>query len=144
LQAYRVPGRLRPLKRRAASGAAISAAAGLHSPRAVQDAIHAHTACPRYRDALSHPAAMRVAEGFEPPRLIVRWVVDAKDGAMPSKAGFEGGSKADQLADVLLELGYFVRRRRFLRGRVVVLSVRHVVQPFVSGRAPPWRYGEFP
>lgn len=38
-----------------------AAAAGLHSPRAVQDALHAHTACPRYRSALSRPGAMRVA-----------------------------------------------------------------------------------
>ncbi len=39
---------------------AIAVAAGLHSPRAIRDAMHYHANSPRYREALSRPGAMRV------------------------------------------------------------------------------------
>lgn len=38
----------------------MAAAAGLHSPRAIADALRALTASPRYRAALGRPGAMRV------------------------------------------------------------------------------------
>jgi sRNA-binding protein len=39
----------------------MTAADGLHSCRAIRDALHAHTSSPRYKAALSQSGAMRVA-----------------------------------------------------------------------------------
>lgn len=45
---------------------AIAAAAGLHSPRAIRDAMRYHANSQRYREALSRPGAIRVNLDGEP------------------------------------------------------------------------------
>ena len=52
--------------------AILTAAEGIHPPRAISDALHAHTACPRYRAALSEPGAMRVdLDGVEIESVVI-------------------------------------------------------------------------
>lgn len=54
-----------------------AAAAGLHSSRAIRDALHAHASSPRYRAALDLPGAVRVALDGTPVEPVTLQLVAA-------------------------------------------------------------------